>query len=1285
MASLWVLACLMLAASTTADSDTESNQQKFLVVAPRRLLAGKHEKIWVSYTGDKHVKKFPVTINLFKPDSNETLASVTYKYSRATLEVVAGSGDQEIRRSAQVDLEHSEALTFIETDRPYYKPGELISTIWVENPARIRMAQWQNVQTYNGLAQLKPRDGCQNFTVSKEELQQQRERHAISILVQASVEEAGTGEVQVASQKSEIHHDETKIKFVKSPAYFKPYLPYHGKLRVTLRNGKPLEGKEVKLVLKLKKTSHSPWVPSWNLPHQDTKNFTSDSNGFISFIVVDHSYQPLKCGSNHGLSIMYTYDKNTTKSIKFTYLIQSKGDIMKQIVHEEHVRDAKIRPELRASKNNITLGKLPAQEKMLPVGRWNLKLEISTNMAPLSQLLVYYIRPDAVDKAVTFLSGDHALTQSIVFEQLKRFDIGPAPYDGSDYQPCFHGCWNGYHIKSRDKSQTMLEGGPEEKSFDLETPHSITDWIVNTVCVSVADGLGIAPPTSIKVFKPYFMDFTLPYSIKRGEILPLKVRITFGDFTGGSLLSENTFSACLGEHSSLVHEFKLEPTGLGEHNITVTANVDSNFPTMCGPELLMDARDGLMKKIIVKPEGFPEDVTNSAFICLSDVGEQAALSWDFSLPENLVEGSDRAFISVIGDVMGPSLENLDGLVQLPMGCGEQNMILFVPNILVLNYLNSSGQYNPQLSSKAVSHMKKGYQRELTYRHSDGSYSAFGKSDPEGSLWLTAFVVKSFAQARKYIFVDVNDLKLSTSWIINKQLENGCFPFVGKVFHKDMKGGLGDDSSTTALSAYVLISLMETELEEINDKIIANAVYCMLGKDEQDVYTLALSTYALSLVHRKRQNLVGREQIDKNLQLLMSYSITNNSELRFEKPESKSLALNLEITAYAILTLTSLGGEDNLLHALNAVRWISKHRNANGGFVSTQDTIVALEALAKYAVSVPNKNISMEILSTTSSEDWSQEFSLTTENQLVLQQSNLPRVPTSINFLMKGRGCALVQSNLRYNVKNAYPSEAFNLTAQVSPVTGRSCSRLLLELEVAYNLVDGESNMAVIEIDMLSGYVPVKTSLDVLLLNTAVKLKRWDESNGKVNLYFDSLTSESISLSFFLEQAVEVENPKPSQVRVFDYYTPELAISTSYGLEDLKCFLEFLPEPIAIDEPSTSPPVAEVRSASNSQEIEAADEPDGDKAPKDPFENFTNVDHDLEFPEGNEGVEPVLVPAPLQAGNHILVLIFSKTDTPLTTVTKPAVHLEQGIHVVGLRSTSGNKATSNLLYQAKRLC
>ena len=41
---------------------------------------------------------------------------------------------------------------------------------------------------------------------------------------------------------------------------------------------------------------------------------------------------------------------------------------------------------------------------------------------------------------------------------------------------------------------------------------------------------------------------------------------------------------------------------------------------------------------------------------------------------------------ISGDIMGTALQNLDNLVQMPRGCGEQNMVLFAPIIYVLQYL-----------------------------------------------------------------------------------------------------------------------------------------------------------------------------------------------------------------------------------------------------------------------------------------------------------------------------------------------------------------------------------------------------------------------------------------------------------------------------------------------------------------------------------------------------------------------------------------------------------------------
>jgi len=55
-----------------------------------------------------------------------------------------------------------------------------------------------------------------------------------------------------------------------------------------------------------------------------------------------------------------------------------------------------------------------------------------------------------------------------------------------------------------------------------------------------------------------------------------------------------------------------------------------------------------------------------------------------------------------------------------------------------------------------------------------------------------------------------------------------------------------------------------------------------------------------------------------------------------------MSLSVEMTAYVLLSLVKLGDVNDLLKARSIVRWLSMQRNSEGGFVSTQDTIVALQ-------------------------------------------------------------------------------------------------------------------------------------------------------------------------------------------------------------------------------------------------------------------------------------------------------------------------------------------------------
>ena len=62
----------------------------------------------------------------------------------------------------------------------------------------------------------------------------------------------------------------------------------------------------------------------------------------------------------------------------------------------------------------------------------------------------------------------------------------------------------------------------EEGSAEMvvTVPDAITEWKAEMFCTARV-GLGLAPATTLTVFKPFFVDLALPYAVIRGEALSL--------------------------------------------------------------------------------------------------------------------------------------------------------------------------------------------------------------------------------------------------------------------------------------------------------------------------------------------------------------------------------------------------------------------------------------------------------------------------------------------------------------------------------------------------------------------------------------------------------------------------------------------------------------------------------------------------------------------------------------------------------------------------------------------
>ncbi|KAK4320069.1 hypothetical protein Pmani_009057 [Petrolisthes manimaculis] len=429
----------------------------------------------------------------------------------------------------------------------------------------------------------------------------------------------------------------------------------------------------------------------------------------------------------------------------------------------------------------------------------------------------------------------------------------------------------------------------------------------------------------------------------------------------------------------------------------------------------------------------------------------------------------------------------------------------------------------------------GYQRELLYRRHDGSYSAFGNVDDSGSTWLTAFVLKSFQQARQYIQVDTDQLKETTDWLLRLQgTQDGCFESVGKLINKQMQGGI-NSGNEVSLTAYVMAALLEAETPK-DDPIVSRAALCLTNDTSTHPYALATKAYALALASHPNATSL--------LQKLLSQAAVTKNAMYWNLPKGNSRAVSLETAGYAILALMTHDPKTNEEKARKIVKWITTQRNGQGGFYSTQDTVVALQALATYEGHLHQETLNVKAVVT--ANNFTHTFTITDNNKLLEQYQSLPTLPTTVSINMTGQGCVVLQAVQRYNIPQPEPSDAFTLTVNTITTPDKQCTTKRITACAAYRLPDQKSNMAVIEVDLISGYIPEKQDLKQML-KLDPNIKRYEVDGSKIHFYMDELLVEDTCVNFRVIRQVDVEDVKPGTVIVYDYYQPEFSISKRYTL------------------------------------------------------------------------------------------------------------------------------------------
>ncbi|XP_046553016.1 CD109 antigen-like [Haliotis rubra] len=679
-------------------------------------------------------------------------------------------------------------------------------------------------------------------------------------------------------------------------------------------------------------------------------------------------------------------------------------------------------------------------------------------------------------------------------------------------------------------------------SISATVPDTITSWLATAFAVNPVSGLGVTDSASkMKVFRPFFVSVDVPMSVIRGEQVvvqasvfnylqtDLDVMVTMKKSSeydniqyDPSTASLKAFSADqvktvrVASGDAMTVDFPIVPTTLGQLDIQVSARSTA-------------AADAVQRKITVEPEGIRKETNFPVTIDLLS-GNTYNKTLSIPLPNYIVKDSQKARVRAFGDVVSPSLDGLDSLLKMPTGCGEQNMMGLAPDVYISNYLVSAKKYDAKIEQKVIPFMEEGFQRELSYQHNDGSYSIWGNSDYYGSTWLTAFVVKTFIQARQYVYIDDQIIARAANWLMGRQNTNGDFHENGYVHSSSLQGGSGHGY---ALTAFVLDALLEVRglegvnAHNLNDTLLRASAFLEFNIIRfDDAYTIAIATHALTKAGSifAEDAFKKLEHVSKTKDDMMFWERYTHTRSSYWRPYHQYAdAIDIETTGYALKTYAL---RKDFVKGLSVMKWLISTRNPNGGFVSTQDTVVALDALSAFATVINSD--SFKISADVSSGKFSKHFEINAKNALDLQATDASEFTGTFNVNAQGHGVGYLEIASFFNVEKPVEEQYFDISQDIEIET---LNMYTLRACVSYTK-SRTNNMAVVEITVPSGFEP-----DMESLNDIRNLQRSELLGKNFVFYFSHLESSETCIRFTGRRNGLVAKLQASPIHVFDYYEP----------------------------------------------------------------------------------------------------------------------------------------------------
>lgn len=435
---------------------------------------------------------------------------------------------------------------------------------------------------------------------------------------------------------------------------------------------------------------------------------------------------------------------------------------------------------------------------------------------------------------------------------------------------------------------------------------------------------------------------------------------------------------------------------------------------------------------------------------------------------------------------------------------------------------------------AESKINLGYQRLLTFEVNGGGFDWFG--NPPANVLLTGVALQEFTEMNAVYPVDMAIVDRAREWLLSKQRSDGAWT-EARLPHS-LTGGQGD----VVVTAYSVWSL---GVAGYRGSEVTRAISWLKGQLGQvkDEYTLALVANALLAANSQDDD--GQRILDD----LDRGAERDDATASWGKGSTTfcgGYGRTGQVETTALVALAMLQGRAHLETATKALAYLVRSKDPQGGWSSTQATILALKALLRASVDLAQGD-GEGVVEVKVNGQAAHRFDVASGQGDVVQMVQLDErlVPgdNMVELAFQGKGSFNYQVCGRYylpwsEVPPAEREKPLDIRVEYDRTTLSKDDTLVAKVTVDYR-AQVPAGMVIVDLGIPPGFdVDAGSFAELVARRGTPRVEKFSITGRQITLYVGSMErGKPLVFEYSLNARYPLRAKTPSS-SVYEYYTPD---------------------------------------------------------------------------------------------------------------------------------------------------